>query len=89
MSDEEKEHMQAIEEIMSRKMKPLYWIHGSLAVAILAVFLTVSGPLASRVYYLGVDQRDIIAKQNAIQEKLIGKIEAYGAFITKFQYHQL
>lgn len=49
MSEEEKTHVQLIEEIISSKMKPLYWIIGVPLAIMLTIFVTVALPIQSKV----------------------------------------
>ena len=49
MSDEEKSHAQLIEEIISNKIKPLYWIIGVPLAIMLTIFVTVALPIQAKV----------------------------------------
>lgn len=75
MSDVEKTQAELIEEIISRKMRPLYWIHGGLAASIFAIFLSVSAPLSTQVLKLSTDL-----------EKKIDSDEVYRNFLPKGLY---
>ena len=75
MSDQERTQAELIEEIISRKMKPLYWIHGGLAASIFAIFLSVSLPIQTQVLKLSVDM-----------EKKVDSDEVYRNFLTKGVY---
>lgn len=72
MSELEKTQLEVIEDIISRKMKPLYWIHGGTALTILGLFLTISLPISERVINLSTDI-----------EKKIDSDEVYRNCLTK------
>lgn len=74
MSEEEKTHAQLIEDIISRKMKPIYWF----IVLISSVFLTISVPMSAALI-------DTVRQQS----KDISSDEAYRNFLPKLYYHQL
>ena len=75
MSEEEKRtQAEIIEEIITRKMRPVYW---SLAI-MLTIFITVAAPLTGEVIGIKVDV-----------EKQIESTEVYQNFLTKTQYHIL
>lgn len=74
MSEEEKTHAQLIEEIIGRKLKPIYWAVGIMVV----IFLGVSGPLTNQV----------ISNSVTIGEDISSE-EAYKNFLLKGAYHLL
>lgn len=74
MSEEERLHLQQIEDIISRKVKPIYWAVGIMV----AIFVSVSAPLTSKVI-------DISSESS----KFIKSDEAYKNFLPKGFYHQL
>ena len=75
MSEEEKTtHAELIEEIISRKLKPVYWA----VAAMLGIFISVSGPLTFKTIDLSVMINGCIQSE-----------EAYRNFLPKNSYHQL
>ena len=74
MSDEDKPQLQHIEDIISRKVKPIYWAVGIMV----AIFISVSAPLTSKVIDLSSET-----------SKFIKSDEAYKNFLPKNFYHQL
>jgi hypothetical protein len=75
MSEVEKKQMEIIEAIISRKMRPLYWIHGGTSLAILSIFLSISLPISNQILKLSIDV-----------ENKIDSEEAYRNFMTKGLY---
>lgn len=50
MSDEEKKcHADLIEDIISRKMRALYWIIGGSMASMLTIYVTIALPISSKV----------------------------------------
>lgn len=72
MSNEEKSHAQLIEEIISRKLRPVYWACG----IVVALFTLVSTPLTIEVIKLN--------RENAEQIK---SDEVYRNFLTKGAFY--
>jgi len=70
----EKTQLEVMEEIISRKIRPVYWAVGIMV----AIFLGVSGPLTTK-------QMDLSGEI----EKCIKSEEAYRNFLPKGLYHQL
>lgn len=75
MSEEEKTHVQLIEEIISSKVTPFYWIIGVPLGIILTIFITIVVP--------------IYAKQMELTEKVEKKVDyeiVRSDFLTKGAY---
>ena len=75
MSEEEKTHVQLIEEIISSKVTPFYWIIGVPLGIILTIFITIVVP--------------IYAKQMELTEKVENKVDyeiVRSDFLTKGAY---
>ena len=81
MSDAEMTHAQLIEEIISRKLKPFYWL---VSIAI-TLFGIVSVPIAAQVISITQNQGVIEVKVN----QKIDSDEAYRNFLSKGVYHLL
>jgi hypothetical protein len=81
MSEEEKTHVQLIEDILSRKLRPFY----ILVTIVVGLFGIIAVPIASQVIALTQQQGTIELK---ISEK-IGSDEAYRNFLLKGVYHLL
>jgi len=81
MSNEEQTHAQLIEEIISRKLKPFYWL---VSIAI-TLFGIVSVPIAAQVITLTQNQGVIEVKVN----QKVDSDEVYRNFILKGVYHLL
>lgn len=64
MSDEEKCHAEAIEEIIGRKMVPLYWIIGSAMVTMLTIYVTIALPVSSKVIELTKEMEGKVSIDN-------------------------
>lgn len=75
MSEIEKTQAELIEEIIGKKMRPLYWIHGGTALSILAMFLSISMPISSQILKLSTDV-----------ENKVDSDELYRNFMTKGMY---
>jgi len=78
MSDEEKTHAQLIEDIIARKMMPLYFIHGGMALTVITIFVAIAWPVSDKVSTLSVDVSKCVTSE-----------EAYKNFLPKGTYHLL
>ena len=76
MSEEEKTHAQLIEDIISKKMVPLYFIHGGMALTVISIFVAISWPIRDQVSQLQVTTSNHISSD-----------EVYRNFLTKGAYH--
>lgn len=66
------------EAYIDKKFKTIYWIHSSLALATLMIFISVTGPLTTELMNI-----------KGVIQNFITKDTAFDRFITKDQYHQL
>ena len=81
MSEEEKQsHYEIQSELIGKKMKPFYLIHGGGWVAVLTVFLTVAGPMQH-------DLKDSQKRITTIESEKLQSEEAYRNFLTKGMFH--
>jgi len=74
MSEEEKTHAELIEEIISAKLRPFYWIFGILVM----VFMTVSVPLTGT-----------LIETVRIQQTKISTEDAEKTYMNKLEYLQI
>lgn len=79
MSEEEKESQaDCIEKIIGRKMLPIYFINGGMALTVISIFIAIAWPIRDSVSTLQVDV-----------SKCITSDETYKNFLPKGLYHQL
>ena len=72
---------EAIERIMSRKIKPIYWAVGIMV----AIFISVAAPLTSVVISLSIDE----TQTKEMLKNKVSSEELYRNFLPKLFYHQL
>lgn len=87
MSEDERTqcHADIIEEIMSRKMTPVYWMVGGALFSILTIFITIALPISAQIVKLSEKQSGIESEV----DKKVNSSEAYENFLSKGVYHLL
>lgn len=75
MSEKEKEqYLEQIELIITRKLKPFFWIFAILT----TILIGITVPLTTKVIEMAANQSSLISSE-----------EAYRNFLPKMYYHQL
>jgi len=74
MSEQELEHARLIDELMSQRLKPIYWIFGIFMTA----FMTISVPLTAT-----------LIETVKVQQLKLSKADAERIFVSKFTYYQI